>query len=261
VGPFEKAMRAYAVLDDAALEAPWSWRGGDLQVRDALYRSLGDELDAVVRSRAKWERDAATTDAERILSLADRALGSLRGLLVGLDDALLDRAFADGEWTLRQTLRHMLEVERRYATNTSHAVHRRDDERLSLEPTDPGMGPPDPSETTGGFERVVEKLVAARDRSDALLGAVPNAALERPSRWSGVEVTVRFRLYRFAEHLLEHTIQCEKTLEAIGVRQGEARRIVRQIWSARGELEAVGGDPDTIAELDAAHDERIAVLR
>ncbi|HYY55270.1 MAG TPA: DinB family protein, partial [Candidatus Dormibacteraeota bacterium] len=128
MGPFEKAMRAYALLDDAALDATWSWRGGTLQLRDALYRSLGDELDALVVARARWERDPATTDAERILALADRAMGGLRGLLVGQDDALLDRVPAPGEWTLRETLRHMLDVERRYATNTSHAVHRRDDE-------------------------------------------------------------------------------------------------------------------------------------
>ena len=260
MGPFETAMRAYALLEDAALEADWSWRGGSLQVRDALYRSLGDELDALVAARTRWDRDPATTDAERILALADRALGSLRGLLVGLDDVLLDRSFAPGEWTLRETLRHLFDVERRYATNTSHAVHRRDDERLSLELGDPGMAPSEPAETAGGIERVVEKLVTARDRSDALLGATPNATLERPSRWSGVEVTVRFRLHRFGEHLVEHTIQCEKVLDGLGVRQGEARRIVRQIWSARAELEAVDADADAIAALDAAHDERIAVL-
>lgn len=254
-------MRAYALLDDAALDATWSWRGGTLQLRDALYRSLGDELDALVAARARWERDPATTDAERILALADRAMGGLRGLLVGQDDALLDRVPAPGEWTLRETLRHMLDVERRYATNTSHAVHRRDDERVSLSLDDPGMGPSDPAETSGGFERVVERLVAARDRSDALLGATPNAALERPSRWSQVDVTVRFRLHRFGEHIVEHTIQCEKTLEALGVRASEARRIVRRIWSARAELEAVDADADEIAALDDAHDERSGVLR
>ena len=253
-------MRAYAVLSDDALAAGWSWRGGALQLRDALYRSLGDERDALVAARARWERDTATTDAERILVLADRALGSLRGLLVGLDDALLDRLPSPGEWTLRETLRHLLDVERRYATNTSHAVHRRDDERLSLDLHDPGMAPSEPAETTGGFDRVVEKLVAARDRSDALLGATPNAALQRPSRWSNVDVSVRFRLHRFGEHLVEHTIQCEKTLEAIGERQGEARRIVRHIWADRAELEAVDGDADTIDSLDAAHEERTTVL-
>ena len=254
-------MRAYALLDDAALDEPWSWRDASLQRRDALYRSLGDELDAVVTARSRWERDPATTDAERILALADRAFGDLRGLLIGLDDALLDRVPAEGEWTLRETLRHILEVERRYPVNTSHAVHRRDDEPLILPENDPRFAPPDHSETAGGLERIVEKLVTARDRSDALLGATPNAALGRPSRWSDADVTVRFRLHRFGEHILEHTIQCEKTLEMLGIRQGEARRIVRRIWAARAELEAIDVDADVIAALDAGHDERIAIRR
>jgi hypothetical protein len=254
-------MRSYALLDDAELDVEWTWRGASLQLRDALYRSLGEERDALVKARARWERDPARTEAERILLFADRALGDLRGLLVGQDDALLDRAPSPGEWTLRETLKHMLDVERRYPANTSHAIHRRDDESVVLAADDPRLAPSDPSETTGGFERVVERLVAARDRSDALLGATPNAALDRPSRWADAEVTVRFRLHRFGEHIVEHGIQCEKTLEALGVRESEARRIVRHIWSARAELEAVEADDDVIALLDAAHDERTAVLR
>ena len=254
-------MRAFAVLSDEDLEALWTWRGGELQVRDALYRSLGDEVDALVRARAHLERDPATTDAERILAFADGALGSLRGRLVGLDDALLDRAPSPGEWTLRETLRHVYDVERRYAANTSHAVHRRDDERLRLADDDPRIADSDPSETAGPIDRVVERIVAARDRSDALLGATPNSALQRPSQWSGIEVTVRFRLHRFGEHLVEHTIQCEKTLEGLGVGQGEARRIVRRIWAARAELEAVDADADTIALLDREHEARMESTR
>src|SRR2546425_5458639 len=253
-------MRRFAALDDRDLAAPWSWRGGDLQVRDALYRSLGDELDALVVARERWDRDPATTDAERILSHADSALGDLRGLLVALDDPLLDRAPAEGEWTLRETLRHMLDVERRYPVNTSHAIHRGDDEPLTVPDDDPRLAPSDPAETAGGFDRVVERLVAARDHSDALLGPTPDPALDRASRWSGIGVTVRFRLHRFGEHLVEHTIQCEKTLEALAVREGEARRIVRRIWAARGELEAIDADADAIASLDAAHPERVAAL-
>lgn len=253
-------MRRFATLDDRDLAAPWAWRGGDLQVRDALFRSLGDELDALVRARERWDGDAATTDAERILLHADAALGDLRGLLVGLEDGLLDRAPEPGEWTLRETLRHMLDVERRYPVNTSHAIHRRDAEPLTVPEDDPRLAPSEPAETAGGLDRVIERLVAARDHSDALLGPTPDAALERPSRWSDITVTVRFRLHRFGEHLVEHTIQCEKTLEALAVRQGEARRIVRRIWAARGELEAVDADAEVIRALDDAHEERIQAL-
>jgi len=58
--------------------------------------------------------------------------------------------------------------------------------------------------------------------------------------WVKVEIDVRFRLHRFAAHVVEHTIQCEKTLAALGWRPTEGRRIVRQVAAALGELEGLG---------------------
>jgi hypothetical protein len=51
---------------------------------------------------------------------------------------------------------------------------------------------------------------------------------------------VRFRLYRIAAHVTEHTIQCEKTLVALGWPPTEGRRIVRHITAVLGEIEGLG---------------------
>jgi hypothetical protein len=68
-------------------------------------------------------------------------------------------------------------------------------------------------------------------------------------------VDVRFRLHRFAAHIAEHTIQCDKTLAALGWRQTEARRIVRQIWTLVGELEGLGAGAE-LSALAAGAEER-----
>ena len=39
--------------------------------------------------------------------------------------------------------------------------------------------------------------------------------------------------------MVEHTIQCDKTLVALGYRQTEGRRIVRQVAAAIGEIEGL----------------------
>lgn len=60
-------------------------------------------------------------------------------------------------------------------------------------------------------------------------------------------------------HVVEHTIQCEKALRALGWSEPEGRRIVRRIWATRGEHEAlapVGG----LAALDARMLERAGSL-
>ena len=55
------------------------------------------------------------------------------------------------------------------------------------------------------------------------------------------DVDVRFRLHRFAAHLIEHTVQCEKALAALGWRATEGRRIVRRLSTLLGEVEGLAG--------------------
>ena len=59
--------------------------------------------------------------------------------------------------------------------------------------------------------------------------------------WIQYEIDVRFRLHRFAAHLIEHTVQCEKTLAALGWRPTEGRRIARHLAALVGEIEGLGG--------------------
>ncbi len=247
-------MARFASLSDDALTRRWQWRGRDQDVRYALYRTLEEEHAALMRARAAWE----PTEPERILALARRAFGDLRGLLVDLPDAVLDEA-RDGEWSLRDTLRHAFLVERRYAVQTAYAAHRKDADPIRIEEGDARYPSERDVDASGGVARLMERFAAARDQTDAVLGGLPAASLERPTIWSGQEVDVRFRLLRFASHLIEHGIQCEKALEASGHRAGEARRIVRRIWAVREELEATGDDR-AMAALDAAHTERAASL-
>jgi hypothetical protein len=54
------------------------------------------------------------------------------------------------------------------------------------------------------------------------------------------------RLHRFAAHLVEHTIQCEKTLTSLGWQPTEGRRIARRLAALVGEVEGLGG----LAEAD-----------
>jgi hypothetical protein len=77
-------------------------------------------MRCTARSRTPRTSSCAVSAAEhpesrRILALAQRAFGELRGLLAGLPDALVDKAPRAGEWPIREVLGHMFSVERRYA--------------------------------------------------------------------------------------------------------------------------------------------------
>jgi hypothetical protein len=60
-----------------------------------------------------------------------------------------------------------------------------------------------------------------------------------PGRWSGLPVTVDFRLGRLESHLREHTIQVDKTIAMLGLPTSEVGRLVRLILSSYGRLEAL----------------------
>lgn len=179
-------------------------------------------------------------EAARIQDLAQAAYGELVGVLIGRDDGLLETA-RDGEWTLRDLLRHAIAVELRYAAQVEYAAGRTESDPLAipdsrlpcdrLSPPDDGFG----ESRTGGIARVLELLGEARALTDRRLADVDDTALERPSVWGKMQMTVRMRLHQTAAHLTEVVIQTEKCLR--GGLDPEARRILRHCAAVRGSHE------------------------
>jgi hypothetical protein len=175
-----------------------------------------------------------------------------------LDDALLDRAPAEGEWSLRETLAHAIGVERSYRVNTEYSIARSAAEPvLMLAERRPK---PDPTDTAGGLADIVARFAVRRAETDAALGVVDEAALARPTMWSGIEVEVRFRLHRFASHIAEHAYQCEKAIRTLDGYGGDARTICRRIGAMRG-LHERQTDPVTLRALDAALEQKALIAR
>lgn len=267
--PFVAAMARLAAIPDSRCSEPWAWTGHSgwpLQVRDALYRALEEELEAVAAQASP------AAESSRLLAVGQRAWGELRGLLVGVADSTLDQAAGQresgpattpgdtpnapepGGWTLRQVLAHVLLTERRYREHVEYALRRRDSDPVRIEPAASLAA----SEQEGGVQDWIERLAAERQAGASLAQAGAEELL-RPTVWAGYDVNVRFRLLRFAGHLVEHTVQAEKLLGALGNRIGEAHMVVRRISAARGAHELFSG-ADELARLDAIHTERAALL-
>lgn len=249
---FDAVLTGFAALDEAALARPWPWQGRPLDVRYALYRALEEAQEASVHAAARPH-----SESRRILALAQRAFGDLRGLLVGLPSDLLTTAPGPGEWSVREIIAHMLLVEQRYALHTLYAVQRSDAEPVRL--PDARLPPLTPTDDGGTIDSMLTRLGAERAETNRRLGDVPAAAMTRPTIWSGCDVDVRFRLHRFASHVAEHTVQCEKTLAALGWRPPEGRRIVRHITAALGEVEGLGTETEARA-IEARLADRFASL-
>ena len=221
-------------MTDDDLGRDWTWPGkGAADLRNAFFYLLMEEQNALVTT------STPSNEADRILVLAQRAYGDLRGLLLAVPDELLDRAPAPGEWSIRKTMEHTIQVERSYRANTQHALLRENDEPLVL-PAD-RRPKSDPEDTRGGALDIVAALGRRRAETDAALSATESADLSKPSQWAAVNdlfsVDVRFRLHRFGAHLVEHGQQVEKTLRQLGQVETDAHAYIRQISILRARHE------------------------
>lgn len=247
---YDAALARCGTLDEDVLGQPWSFRGRPMDVRDALYRTLEDAQEALVRASA-----GDHPESRRILALAQRAFGSLRALLAGLPGEWLDRAPRAGEWSIREIVAHMVAVEQRYALQTQYAVDRTDADPMRI--ADSRLPSLTPASAGGEVEALLARLAEARAETDRWLGHVPAAKMTRPTIWAGYEIDVRFRLHRFAAHVEEHTVQCEKTLQTLGWRPTEGGRIARRLAAVLGEVEGLGAVKEA-REVEAWLVERLA---
>ena len=224
---FAESMGRMAVLTDEQMGSLWHWRpdGDGLQIRDFFHRSLEAENAQATAIAAMGVGETAAA-----FLLAQRAAGDLCGLLVGQPEGILDREPAPGEWSLRETMRHIIETEAHFRVGTLWAVDKAPEDPFDL----PHELQTHPADVSRDPASMIASLLDERTVSDENFARLTADDLAKPAMWAGYSVDARFRMHRHASHLAEHTNQCEKVLHAIGQDPGEARQLARAIWAARG---------------------------
>ena len=247
-----QAVETFAQVTQGAspadLERAWVWGAYDEEgVRFAFFRTYEELRELAVRLlTARVAAGSPPTAAQRILALYHLAHRDLLAALLGVTPTLATRPPAPGEWSVHQAVAHMAQ-----AAIGFYAVV-----RYTLDSRRSGIAQP-PEMTDAMWEAAVgandaallaqlgaeftELLAFAAQWHDRVLtefAAVTEEELAWPSRyWEGYDLPLRFRLHRFDAHLRQHTIQVDKTLEALGHAPTEARRLLRLIYAALAEVE------------------------
>jgi hypothetical protein len=227
-----------AIPDGAALEREWPWNDGEVELR--LYEEL--ETAAADARRILAVTDPAPGPAVDALAAATAARWDLLGLLAGLTDEDLDRDPGGGEWTIRQTLGHVVEVQRAYAWISAWWLSQRNEPELAPRVPEEvnALLPGEDASGAGSLDEIRARLDEILETGAGRLASLRADDLAVPARWSGTAVTVGFRLNRWASHLREHAIQVEKTLVMLDDQPREVERLVRIVVAAYGRLEATG---------------------
>ena len=238
------ATDAVTGLDERELNRRWWWRedrGGDTEVRYAFYRAI-EALERAAGVASESVAVAGTRPAgAAAFGLATAARWDLHGVLAPLVDADLDADPGGGEWTIRQTLAHILYVQRAYPAFAAWWLSREQTPELPASIPD-GVDEGFPEEGADGVGTLAEiraRLDGAMDGAAERMASLDEAELATPARWAGYAVDVGFRLGRMSSHLQEHTVQVDKTLVMLDRTPPEAHRLVRLVFRAYGRLEAV----------------------
>ena len=239
-GHIEGALGDLLAVGDDGLEAPWTWPDhGERDRRSGFYRIIED-LDAVTAG-IDASGVARPTD-QAIVAPTTVARWELIGLLAPLTDADLDADPGGGEWTVRQTVAHIIGVQHSYGVYTAwwrdQAIGT-SDERLPVAPE--GLDDPAWDEVVaanGSLDQIRSRLHVALEEAATRLADLSSDDLALAARWSGLPVTIAIRQGRWASHITEHTVQVDKTLVWLGRQPSEVERLVRLVATAWGRLEA-----------------------
>ena len=227
----EALVRATVDLPDAEMDLPWVWHEYDEEgLRFALLMAQHELRDLAVRLAAV--RPAPPSQAQRILGQYHHAYRDLTGALAGLRDEDLDRVPKEGEWALREVIAHMLGAEYGFLGVVQYALAPdrpqdpdKADERWGSWREEHGYRAP--KTLDGGVRHVRNAMFEIHHRVLRELDGVTDSDLDRDATFWDGDKAIRFRMHRFEAHMIQHTIQVDKTLEWIGRSPTEARRLVR----------------------------------
>jgi len=244
----EELVRATVHLSDEDMGREWKWREYDEEgLRFALLMTHHELRELAVRLAA---RGGPVTQAQRILAQYHQTYRDLTGVLAGVRNEDLDGAPAEGEWPLRETLKHMLGAEHGFLAVNRYALVNHRAGKHDEPPDDewpefrkPYAAPKDAVD--GTIENIRNSFFEIHRRVLRELTDVTDAELEQPAWFWDADKPIRFRMHRFEEHLRQHTIQLDKTLAVIRP-PTEAHRLVRNIYNALADVESATEPADDL---------------
>jgi hypothetical protein len=232
-------------VSEKDLERAWVWKDHDGEgIRFAFFVTL-QELRQLAVGLAATRKPM--TQSQHILGQYHKQYLDLQAAVFGLSEENAKCAPAEGEWSAHRTYAHIFSADInfsiaiRYALET-HRSGRWTPERMSDEDETRLAGISDEDFTAlinGTFEGLLAYHRGLHPKIVQEFSNITDSELELPSAfWEDTRFPIRHRLHRYEAHLIQHTVQIDKTLVAINQSPSETKRLIRYIFAALGEVNA-----------------------
>lgn len=228
------------------LERTWIWKDHDEEgIRFAFFVTLQELRDLAVTLSALRSKP---TLAQHILSQYHAAYLDLQAALLGISDADAEQEPAAGEWPVQKAYAHILSTELNFTITIRYALEQHrlgkwTPNRISDTDADRLAGIRDaeylalikrPLSEMAAYHRELHKVIVDEFTS------ITDEELELPATfWEETRFPIRHRLHRYEAHFVQHTVQIDKTLNAIGQPPSESKRLLRKVFAALAEAEGM----------------------
>jgi uncharacterized damage-inducible protein DinB len=258
----ERLARIMQAMSDGDLGQPWAWGPHAEGVRFALLGTYQELRELAVRLGQERRITAPLSTAQHVLGQYHAAYRDLLAHLIGVDDDLAARRPRPNDWSVRETLGHIVRTERGFYTLVHYGLRRQreDDmlpERLPEGEVERQLESADSFQNllkNGDLHEIMAYYGALHGRILGEFAGMTDQELRGPSLWwEDIRFPLQHRLHRFDAHLRQHTGQIEMALAALGQEATESRRLLRIVYTALAEVEALLiGAPDlAVTEREA----------
>lgn len=232
-------------VSEKDLERTWVWKDHDEEgIRFAFFVTIQELRQLAVKLAAKRK---PVTQAQHILGQYHKQYMDLQAAIFGLLEEDVDRSPAEGEWSARRVYAHILGAEIGFSEVIKYALEgHRTGTWMPERMTDD-----DETRITGLNENEYETLMNSsfkdmlafhrefHPRIIQEFSSIADNELELPSTfWEETRFPIRHRLHRYEAHFIQHTVQIDKTLVAIGQAPSETKRLIRYLFAALAEVDS-----------------------
>ncbi len=242
-------------LSTKELERTWVWKDHDEEgIRFAFFVTIQELRQLAVTLES--ER-APPTQAQRILGQYHTQYLDLGATVLDLSAQDSERAPTESEWPVRRVYSHILGADIIFSGVIRYALegHRAG----TWTPDD--MSDEDELRLIGMSEKEYKSLLRSplsdmqtyhhKLHTDILaeFSSITDEELDLPATfWEETRFPIRHRLHRFEAHIVQHTVQIDKTLAAIGLAPNESKQLIRYLFAALGQVEAALIESDDVPE-------------
>ena len=244
-----------SIMDFAALMLPvseenlardWKWKDHDEEgIRFAFFVTLQELRHLAVTLASVLPKPTA---AQHILSQYHAAYMDLQAAVLGVSSEEAERAPAEEEWSVKRTYAHILGTDIGFSAVVRYALEGHRANNWSPDPIPeaeyPRLGGISDEEfeslRAGPFQNLQTFHHSLHTRIIEEFRTISDSELELPSTfWEATRFPIQHRLHRYEAHFVQHTVQIDKTLVAIGLVPTESKRLLRRIYAALAEVEGI----------------------